>query len=321
MKSLWGSFRVVVMLAVIIVPIGVVFWKTGMLAMATQVFGVGLWIGVFVFIAFVLGGVYFAKRWFLGSLKPQVIANGLPATATVIRSYQGGMSMRYGASQFYSVTIEVNVTTDLGESWPAKIQQVLPVTQVGVFQPGMRFAVMYDPKDRSKVVMAQTSTSAGGTGTASTGFSTGYPSGAPAGQQVVIPFGSVEVPGYGTVSSITADEAIRHQPQEVVRQLQTASLRLKEMKLTGSGVEASATILRKKVLTEGFMNGADALRLEVRVSPGGMRPQEVTLVCLVQKPSIYKTEPGRTVYVIYDRNNPSNIVLTGLDRPNTAVEL
>lgn len=119
-----------------------------------QFFGNSFWYIVIGFVVFIVLLIYVLQRWFLGGLKPKDIPNGLPATATVIRSYQAGMSMRAGAYQFYSIVIEVNVRNPQGETWPAKIEQMLPVTEVGLFQPGVSFSVKYDPKNKSKVIIA-----------------------------------------------------------------------------------------------------------------------------------------------------------------------
>lgn len=120
-----------------------------------QIFGGSFWYIVIGFIAFIIVMIYVLQRWLLGGLKPQEIRNGLPAMATVIKSYQGGMAMRAGASQFYSIIIEANVTNPQGETWPAKIEQMLPITQVGMFQPGVRFSVKYDPNDKMKICIDQ----------------------------------------------------------------------------------------------------------------------------------------------------------------------
>lgn len=142
-----------------VVALGSIYFtmkETGIGDTINQIFGGSFWFIVIGFVIFIILLIYILQRWILGSLKPADIPNGLPATATVIKSYQAGMSMRAGANQFYSIVIEVNVTNPQGETWPTKIEQMLPVTQVGIFQPGVQFAVKYDPNNKSKVVIDQT---------------------------------------------------------------------------------------------------------------------------------------------------------------------
>lgn len=265
-----------------------------------QIFGGSFWLIVIGFVAFIIVMIVVLQRWLLAGLKPKDIPNGLPATATVIKSYQAGMAMRAGANQFYSIIIEVNVTNPQGETWSAKIEQMLPVTQVGIFQPGVSFAVKYDPNNKSKVVIDQSAQTSGS-------------------QQK--PFGSVNVPGYGTVDSIMVQQAKQHQPQDIVLQLQATSALLNELNANGNGVTAEAEVLSKTQLIDNFMNGADAYKLRIRVNATGISSFETDVVLLIQKPSVYKIEPGKTVYVKYDRNNPQRTVMSGTDKPDSAVAL
>src|SRR5690606_5842851 len=107
----------------------------------TQLLGSGFWIGVVGFIVFISVMIFLLKRWLLGNLKPKNIQNGLLATATVIKSYQGGMAIRHGAHQYYSIVIEVNVANPQGETWLATMKEMVNITQIGIFQPGVSFKV------------------------------------------------------------------------------------------------------------------------------------------------------------------------------------
>lgn len=143
-------------IAVILIPMYFSYKDTGMFDMVTEVLGGGFWYGVLGFVVLVVGGIYFGQRWLFSSVKPKDIPNGLPATATVIRSYQSGMAMRYAKVHFYyELIIEVNIRNLQGETWQAKIEQVVPMAQLGMFAPGLSLAVKYDPKNKSKVVMDQ----------------------------------------------------------------------------------------------------------------------------------------------------------------------
>ncbi|MCO5287592.1 MAG: hypothetical protein M9898_14365 [Chitinophagaceae bacterium] len=100
--------------------------------------------------------VLFGNKVLKSEIKLKDILNGLPAIATVTNCYQSGQSASTGgATRYYQLIIEVNVSNPQGETWPAKIKQMFPITQIGMFQPGVCFAVKYDPNHRSKVVFAQ----------------------------------------------------------------------------------------------------------------------------------------------------------------------
>ncbi len=146
-------------LVVTAVPIALLlffFWVGGMFDLINQVFGpIGI-IGVFAFIALLLAFVFFATKLARNAVKSKTLANGLPATATVIRSYQGTMKISFGdVQQNYQLVIEINVTNQKGETWPAKMMEMIPLTEVGIFQPGVSFNVLYDPANRNIVVFDQ----------------------------------------------------------------------------------------------------------------------------------------------------------------------
>ncbi|MBS1644691.1 MAG: hypothetical protein JST21_01705 [Bacteroidetes bacterium] len=100
--------------------------------------------------------VLFANKILKAEAKLNTIANGLPAIATVIQSYQSGQALLSGrVATHYQLIIEVNITNSQGETWQATMREMLPVTQVGIFQPVVSFNVLYDPNDKSKVVFDQ----------------------------------------------------------------------------------------------------------------------------------------------------------------------
>jgi len=306
-KNPYGKFLKTSMLmgiGIAVFALGSIYFsmkQTGAADIVNQVFGGSFWLMVIGFVVFIILLIYVLQRWMLSSLKPKDIPNGLPATATVIKSYQGNMRVTIGGvNQNYQLIIEVNVTNPQGETWPAKMEEMINITQIGMFQPGVSFAVKYDPNDRSKVVFDQSAQTSGS-------------------QQK--PFGSVNVPGYGTVDSIMANQAKQHQPQDIVLQLQATSALLNELNANGNGVTAEAEVLSKTQLIDNFMNGADAYKLRIRVNATDISSFETDVVLLIQKPSVYKIEPGKTVYVKYDRNNPQRTVMSGTDKPDSAVAL
>ncbi len=257
-----------------------------------QIFGGSFWLIVIGFVAFIIVMIVVLQRWLLGGLKPRDIPNGLPAMATVIKSYQAGMSMRAGANQFYSIAIEVNVTNPQGEIWSAKIEQMLPVTQVGIFQPGVSFAVKYDPNDRSKVVIDQSA-------------------------QTQQPFNnSYNIPGFGTVNSQMAQQAMQNQPQDIVLALQSNKVLIES--LQNFGISATATVVSRETVQENFMPGVDIIKLWFRVEKTNYETEQLMAT---PKTSLYKSEPGKTIYVLYDPNNSKRIGISGLDKPDGVIVL
>jgi len=275
------------------------FWIGGMFKLILQVFGpIGI-VGVFAFIAFILAVIFIAMKLARNAIKPKTLANGLPATATVIRSYQGNMKISFGGvQQNYQLVIEVNVTNPQGETWSAKMTEMVPLTQIGIFQPGVSFKVLYDANDRSKVVFDQSEQ-----------------------PQQQSPTNSVNIPGYGTVNSQMAKAARQTAPQDITMQLQAASTLLNEFNANGYGVSASATVISSYSFYVNYMNGNDVYKIKLKVNATETAPFETEIITLIAKPSIYKIEPGKTVYVKYDRSNPQRVCLSGLDKPDSAIAL
>lgn len=100
--------------------------------------------------------VLFANKVLKSEIKIKDIPNGLSAIATVTKCYQSGEAILSGrVATHYKLIIEVNVTNPQGETWQAKMKEMINITQIGMFQPGVSFAVKYDPNHRNKVVFDQ----------------------------------------------------------------------------------------------------------------------------------------------------------------------
>jgi len=284
-------------LAIIAIPIGLLllaFWLGGMFKLILQVAGPLGIVGLFAFIAFILTSIFIGMKLARNAVKPKTLANGLPATATVIRSYQGALKISFGGvQQNYQLIIEINVTNPQGETWPAKMTEMVPLTQVGVFQPGVSFKVLYDPNDRSKVVFDQSQ------------------------QAQQQPFSnSVDIPGYGTVNSEMARQALQNQPQDIALALQSYKALLESLR--GTGVSATATVLSRETIQENFMPGIDIVKLRFRVDKNGYETEELVAT---RKTSLYKCEAGKTVYVLHAPDNPKRVSISGLDKPDGVIEL
>jgi len=278
----------------------VIFWFSGMFKLLYGVLGgIGI-IGVFAFIAFTLGSIYFSQRWLLGSLKPKDIPNGLPATATVIKSYQAGMAMRAGANQFYSITIEVNVTNPQGESWPAKIEKMLPVTEVGMFQPGVSFAVKYDPNNKSKVVIDQSAQTQQQPNQASN-----------INKAINNPNA-----GYTNQDVLNAKQAA---PADIMQKVQQHSDLLKE--LLTSGAASTAKVVKNEIELKDFMPGINILKVTITVAGTIIDEFESDIYLLTPVTSMYKFDPDKTVYILYDKKNPRRVCISGTDKANNTIEI
>ena len=234
----------------------------------------------------------FMPKGFENPLRKKEILNGLPATATVLRSYQGNMKVTFGGVQEnFKMIIEVDIKNTNGETWQAKMEEMIPINQIGIFQPGATFNVLYDPNDRSSLI-----------------FDTS-PQTNP----------SRNVPGYGTVDQQTVKSAMQSAPQDITLRLQAANALLQEMKLTG--IAASATVISSELMYENYMNGIDVYQIRLKINAAEIPPFEGETLGLILKTSVHKIAPNKTVYVKYDRNNPHRFSMTGTDKPDNTAQL
>lgn len=295
MKRYTSIILMVIVLLFTIVPIAIGFWVSGMFDLVNQVLGPIFWIGVITFLVLILTIIFFAMKYARKWIKPKTLTNGLPATATIIRSYQGNMKVTFGGVQEnFKMIIEVDVKNNSGETWQAKMEEMIPIQQISIFQPGVSFKVLYDPNDRSKVVFDQS-------------------------QQPQQNTASVNIPGYGEINSQTAQAAKQTAPQDITLRLQAANALLQELETTG--VPATATVLSNQIIYPNYMNGADVYQLKLRVNALGMSPFEAEVIALTAKTAIHKIEPGKSVFVKYNYNNPQRIVMTGTDKADNIIKL
>ena len=268
-----------------------IFAASFLLPVVIMNYGVnGLIFGVIGFIILVLVIVISLMKFAKSGLNTKDIPNGLPATATVVSCRQGNFKMTFGGVQdVYQLLIEVNVQNPQGESWPATIKAMIPLTQIATFQPGVSFLVKYDPLNKNKVIIDQNATAA----------------------QTEVNF-----PGYGNISQQTIQSAMKNAPQDITLRLQASNSLMQELKI--SGVATTATIISNELMYPNYIPSSDAIQLKLQVNANDRPSFEAEILSLIAKIALPKVEAGKTVYVKYDRNNPQRLVMTGTDQPNTA---
>ena len=272
---------------IILIPILINMWSLG----------IGAILGVIAFMAIIIGGVIFGSKAMMNFAKPKTIENGVPATATVVSCQQGNSKISLGVQEIYQLIIQVNVTNTQGETWAATMKEMIPLTQIAVFQPGVSFAALYDPNDKTKVVIDQ---NAGNS-------------------QAPTRNNSIDIAGYGTVNSQMAQEAKKTAPQDITLRVIEQSKLMNE--LTASGIATTATVISNELVFPDYMKGADVYELKVMVNATNRPAFPADVTFLIGKSSLFKIEPGKNIFVKYDFNDATRVCITGLDKENSAVEL
>ncbi len=272
---------------------GLLIFGSWAMVRAGEVFGAnGFIVGTVGFVVLTLVVVLGGIRMIVKATKPKDIPNGIPATATVTACRQGSVSMKLGAQQLYQLVMDLVVTGSNGNTWPAQLREMVPLTQVGLFQPGTSFAVKFDPLHPERVVFDQAQAASQAT---------------------------VNIPGQGTVAASTIMAAKQAAPADITLRLQASSLLLNELKV--SGVPADAEVINQQVYHENYLPGTDAVSIRYRYLPNGSGPLESEQLVLTPKTALHKSAVGCTIHVRYDRNNPRRVAMSGTDKQDSAVEV
>lgn len=228
----------------------------------------GITITVIVFTILVLLVTFGIKKLVRNDMKADHLPDGIPAIATVISCQQGNYKVSFGGVQeIFQLIIDVNVENKEGETWPATIKAMIPLTQIAVFLPGVRFEVKYDPKNKKKVVIDQN----------------------PVAQTY-----EVNIPGYGTMSQQNIQSAKQNAPKDITLRLEASSSLLEELQI--SGLSATATVLSKDILYANYLPYIDAIQLKVQIHATDRTYFEGIVVALLGKNAQQKAEIGKTVY-------------------------
>lgn len=289
--------------AILIPMIAIILISFGMPYLTRALGGLGILIGVLLivgiigytlFTTFKNFGVFDMLKGKMPSLtKQKEIPNGKPAIATVISSRQGSMNVSMGTHKYFQLLIEVTIR-DENDSWSATIKQMTPLTQVGMFQPGMTFKVIYNPLDKSEVVIDQNNTQKSGN----------------------------DAVNMGTAESYTHQDVQNAQqavPPEIMQRVQMGSALLHELKIVGTA--SSAIIKSNEVAFKDFMPGVNIVKVIIEVSGTIIDTFDSEQFMISPKTSLHKLETGKTVYIRYDAKNPRRVAISGLDNPDSAQDI
>ena len=253
----------------------------------------GITIIVVAFTILVLFITFVVQKLVKNGLNSDQIPNGIPATATVISSQQGNFKLTFGGVQeIYQLIIEATVQNRQGETWPARIKAMIPITQISTFQPGVSFLVKYDPQNKKRVVIDKDASSEAA---------------------------EVNVPGYDKMTHQSIMAAKQNAPKDITLRLEAATALLQELRL--SGVSATATVLSNDIIYANYLPYNDAVQLKLQVNATDRPSFEAMILGLFANTALPKVEVGKTVYVKYDRNNPQRLTMTGTDQPDTVQNL
>ncbi len=224
------------------------------------------------------------------ALKRRLQKDGLAGTARLVRADTTGVTIN-DVQQF---KLTLAVTGQNGETWEASVRQGIPQTQLYALAPGTVFPVLYDPSDKSKVVLNSQSQA---TGTLEPSVASVFATASAFTQKD---------------PSASGDPAATAQAYREMAAKQDAV----QKRLLPTGVLAPATVVTCAPL-HATMNHRDPLvmlMLEVQPERSPVFMSQMS-VCL-DVTRLDRFAPGCIVYVRYDPADTSEVALVGSEKPN-----
>jgi hypothetical protein len=206
-----------------------------------------------------------------GMKNRNLLSHGEPATAVILKVWETGTVMNETNPQI-GLLLEVRPANRA--PYQAETKMFISMIQVPQFQPGVTLAVKFDPADPSKVAV---DTSGGAEYAASSPTSVAEPADDPSRAQAV---------------------------QAMLEQMKTF-----EDDMRARGVPAPA-----QILTAGDMgvrvNGENPLMtVQLQVEATDRAPFQAMAQGVVAATSVGKFQPGARVWVKYDPNDPTKVML------------
>ena len=226
---------------------------------------------VIVFVSVVILIFFFVYRKVFGPVGKQgkLQRTGLPADATILEVRETGWTV----NQIYPVVkLKLEVRPPGGQPYQAEIQTLIGRLDVAQIRPGAVVAVKYDPRNPSKVALADT---------------------AP----------SYQAPPEQATSSFQASPP----PQAMEEFLKKNDEESQNIRRTGK--PAPAVIIQATPLNV-FVNGRNpAMTFILDVQPEGQPAFQAQVTGVIGEASVPKYRPGRIVYVKYDPADLSRVSL------------
>ncbi|MCL4395013.1 MAG: hypothetical protein M1482_09470 [Chloroflexi bacterium] len=204
-----------------------------------------------------------------GMKNRQLLSKGVSAPAVILKVWETGVVMNEINPQ---IGLLLEVRPQKGAPFQAETKMFISMIQVPQFQPGVTLAVKYDPADPRKVAVDPT----GGTALG----------GSPAG------------------SAPSVDPSRTQAVQAMLEQMKSF-----EEDMRARGVAAPA-----KILTAGDMgvrvNGDNPLMtMQLQVEASDRAPFQAMAQGVVAATAVGKYQPGAKVWVKYDPNDPTKVML------------
>ena len=248
--------------------------------MASPVFG-----SVFALIFIIIfGGVFWSFFFKPMMVRSKLSKTGVPAQARIISVSDTGTTVNNNPQ----IKLLLEVTPPMGAPYQVETKQLISRLQTSSFQPGTMLPVIIDPNDKNLIEINYDNSSS-----QSSAYSTGgyNPGGVSQATDRVL---TGPLTGMGQAE---ADAMISQQNQQNIT-------------LASYGTETKA-IVTKYTWLGIYVNGENPYaEIEVEVLPQSGSPFRSKTQAGISAASVQKYQPGAEIYVKYDPNDQSRIVIS-----------
>jgi len=214
-------------------------------------------------------------------LKRRLRREGIKATARLLRAGPTGSS----SGNDPRMRLTLAVTGEEGAAWEAVVEQIVPQYQLYRMAPGTPFSVLYDPLDRSKVILDDQPRST---------------------ENAMDPAATPQT------SRDPADaDAIRRAYQEMLAKQEAVSERL-----LSTGTVAPAKVLAGVPLHATLNNKDPIMLLTLEVRPEHEPAFTGQVTGCLDATRLDRFAPGCLIYVRYESADRTQIALVGSEKPS-----
>jgi hypothetical protein len=251
----------------------------GLIGMTVAIMASPMFGSVFALIFIVIFGGVFWSFFF----KPMMVRNklsktGVPAQARILSLSDTGVTINMNPQ----IKLLLEVTPPMGAPYQVEMKQVISRLQVSEYQPGTVLPVIVDPNDKNLIEINYDG------GAQSSGYSAGGV--AQATDKVMT----------GPWAGMSREES-----NALIKSANDANI-----KLASYGQETKA-IVTKYTWLGIYVNGENPYaEIEVEVLPMSGSPFKGKTQALINAASVQKYQPGAEIYVKYDPNDTSKVVIT-----------
>jgi hypothetical protein len=260
----------------------------GLLGMAVAIAAAPLFGSIFSLFFILIFGFVFGGLYLRGRKRKELLQNGTQANGKIIELWDTAVTINNQPQ----IGMKIQYNTISGQTVVAELKMVISRLETAYYQPGVSCVIRYDPNNTSKIAIESIGGSAGNQGGSFDNYSN-YGN-----QQSISPeTASVLSPIFNGMTQPQIDSWLVNMDNENQRIMQ-------------SGTECKAII--KNIEWMGvYVNGQNKLKsVTLEVLPDNLPAYEAKCYGIVAAASEGKYQPGKQIWVKYDKFDKSKVTVS-----------